>query len=179
VLLAVAFWKVALALHVIAVVFAFGATLAYPVLLGAVTKADTRALPALYRALHAISRRVIMPGLAAIVVLGIYLASELHEWHAFFVQWGLAVAIVIGGVEGAFLGPRERRLVEVADRDVAAATEAGGHRPSAGIPVSTSDGAVTFSAEHDALVRRIGGVGALMDVLVLVTIYFMVARTGG
>jgi hypothetical protein len=160
--LAVAFWEVVLALHIIAVVFAFGATFAYPVLLGAVAKADARALPALYRALHAISQRVIMPGLAAIVVFGIYLASHLHLWSAFFVQWGLAVAIVIGAVEGAYLGRHERSLIEVADRDVAAA----------------GDGEVTFSAEHDSLVRRIGGVGALMDLLVVLTIYFMVAHTG-
>jgi hypothetical protein len=163
VLLAVAFWEVVLALHIIAVVFAFGATFAYPVLLGAVTKADTRALPALYRALHAISQRVIMPGVAAILVFGIYLASKLHEWHAFFVQWGLAVVIVIGAVEGAYLSPREKRLVEVAERDVAAAD---------------TDGAVTFSGEHDSLVRRIGAAGALMDLLVLITIYFMVTHTG-
>ncbi len=162
-LLAVALWEVVLALHIIAVVFAFGATFAYPVLLGAVAKADPRALPALYRALHAISRRVIMPGLAAVIVFGIYLASHLHLWSSFFVQWGLGVAIVIGAVEGAYLGPREKRLIEVADQDVAA----GG-----------GDGAVTFSAEHDSLVRRIGAVGALMDLLVVLTIYFMVARTG-
>jgi hypothetical protein len=157
---AVAFWEVVLALHILAVVVAFGATFAYPVLLGAVTKANPRALPALYRALHAISQRVIMPGLAAIIVFGIYLASHLHLWSAFFVQWGLAVAIVIGGVEGAYLGRRERLLVEVADRDVAAA----------------GDGPVTFSAEHDSLVRRIGAVGALMDLLVVLTVYFMVVR---
>jgi hypothetical protein len=163
VLLAVAFWEVVLALHIIAVVFAFGATFAYPVLLGAVAKADPRALPALYRALHAISQRVIMPGLAAVMVFGIYLASHLHLWSSFFVQWGLGVAIVIGAVEGAYLGPRERRLVEVAERDVAAA----------------GDGdEVTFSTEHDSLVRRIGGVGALIDLLVLITIYFMVTHTG-
>lgn len=161
-LVAVAFYEIVLALHILAVVFAFGATFAYPVLLGAVTKADTRALPALYRALHAISQRVIMPGLAAVVIFGIYLASHLHLWHAFFVQWGIAVAVVIGAVEGAYLGPREKRLVEVADRDMAAA---GG-------------GAVTFGAEHNALVRRIGGVGALMDLLIVLTIYFMVAHTG-
>ncbi len=161
-LLAAALWEVVLALHIVAVVIAFGATFAYPVLLGVVTKSDTRALPALYRALHAISQRVIMPGLAAIVVFGIYLASHLHLWSSFFVQWGLGVAIVIGAVEGAYLGPRERRLVEVADRDLVAA----------------GDGPVTASAEHDALVRRIGAVGALMDLLVVLTIYFMVAHTG-
>src|SRR5580704_18256937 len=103
--LAVAFFEVVLALHILAVVIAFGATFAYPVLLGAVAKADPRALPALYRALHAISQRVIMPGVAAILVFGIYLASHLHLWHAFFVQWGLGVSIVIGAVEGAYLGP--------------------------------------------------------------------------
>ena len=91
-------------------------------------------------------------------MFGIYLASHLHLWSTFFVQWGLGVVIVIGAVEGAYLGPRERRLIEVADRDVAAAGE----------------GPVSFSAEHDSLVRQIGVVGALMDLLVIITIYFMV-----
>jgi len=159
---AVEFYEVVLALHILAVVIAFGATFAYPVLLGTVTKADPRALPALYRALHAISQRVIMPGVAAILVFGIYLASHLHLWNTFFVQWGLGVVIVIGAVEGAYLGPREKRLIEVADRDVAAA----------------DDGPVTFGAEHDSLVRVIGGVGALMDLLVVITIYFMATHTG-
>jgi uncharacterized membrane protein len=159
---AVQFYEVVLALHILAVVIAFGATFAYPVLLGTITKADTRALPALYRALHAISQRVIMPGLALIVIFGIYLASHLHLWSSFFVQWGMGVAIVIGAIEGAYLGPREKRLIEVADRDLAAAGE----------------GPVTFSAEHDSLVKRIGGVGALMDLLVVITIYFMATHTG-
>ncbi len=160
-LVAVAFYEVALSLHILAVVVAFGATFAYPVLLGTITKADPRALPALYRALHAISQRVIMPGLAAIVVFGLYLASHLHLWHAFFVQWGIGVAVVIGAVEGMYLGPREKRLIEAADRDVAAA----------------GAGEVTFGAEHDALVRRIGAIGALMDLLVVITIFFMVLHT--
>lgn len=161
-LVAVAFYEVVLALHILAVVIAFGATFAYPVLLGTITKADPRALPALYRALHAISQRVIMPGVAAILVFGIYLASHLHLWNTFFVQWGLAVVIVIGAVEGAYLGPREKRLIEVADQDLAAA----------------GDGSVTFGGEHDSLVKRIGGVGALMDLLVVITIYFMATHTG-
>ena len=162
VLLAVAFYEVILALHILAVVVAFGATFAYPLLLGAVAKADPRALPALYRALHAISQRVIMPGVAAIVVLGIYLASHLHMWSAFFVQWGIGVAIVIGAVEGMYLGPREKRLIEAADRDVAA----------------VSAGKIAFGAEHDSLVRQVGGVGALMDLLVVMTVFFMVFHTG-
>lgn len=161
-LVAVTFYEVVLALHILAVVFAFGATFAYPVLIGAVAKADARALPALYRALHAISQKVIMPGVAAIVVFGIYLASHLHLWSAFFVQWGIAVAVVIGAVEGIYLGPCEKRLIEAADKDVAAA----------------GSGEVAFGAEHDSLVRQVGAVGALMDLLVVITIFFMVAHTG-
>ena len=159
-LTAVVFFEVVLALHILAVVFAFGATFAYPVLLSAIAKADPRALPALYRAFHAISRTVIMPGLALVVICGIYLASKLHVWSDFFVQWGIGVAIVIGAVEGMVLSRSERRLVEVADRDLAAAGE-GPPQPS---------------AEQSALVRRIGGIGALMDLLVVLTIYFMVVR---
>ena len=68
---------------------------------------------------------------------------------------------MIGAVEGAYLGPREKRLIEAADRDVAAA---GGSE-------------VTFGAEHDSLVRQVGGVGALMDLLVVITIFFMVFHT--
>jgi hypothetical protein len=159
---AVAFFEVVLALHILAVVVAFGATFAYPVFLAAVTKADSRALPSLYRAFHAVSQRVILPGLAVVVICGIYLASKLHVWSDFFVQWGLGVAIVIGAVEGMLLGPSEQRLVEAADRDLAAA----------------GDGPLTPGPEHQSLARRIGAIGAAMDILVVVTIYFMVTHTG-
>lgn len=156
----VAFFDVVLAVHIMAVVFAFGATLAYPVLLGTITKADSRALPALYKALHAISTRVIMPGLTVVLIAGIYMASDHKLWSEFFVQWGLGVVVVIGAVEGMFLSPREKKLVEVADRDLAA----------------SGDGAFAPSAEHDALVKRIGATGAFMDLLVLLTILFMAIK---
>jgi hypothetical protein len=156
----VAFFDVVLAVHIMAVVFAFGATLAYPVLLGTITKADSRALPALYKALHAISTRVIMPGLTVVLIAGIYMASDHKLWSEFFVQWGLGVVVVIGAVEGMFLSPREKKLVEVADRDLAA----------------SGDGAFVPSAEHDALVKKIGATGAFMDLLVLLTILIMAIK---
>lgn len=159
-ILAASFFDIVLAVHIMAVVFAFGATLAYPVLLGTISKADSRALPALYKALHAISTRVIMPGLAVILIAGIYMASDHKLWSEFFVQWGLGVVVVIGAVEGMFLSPNEKRLCEIADRDLAA----------------SGPGEFAPSTEHDALVKRIGATGALMDLLVLVTILFMVIK---
>jgi hypothetical protein len=159
-IVAASFYDFVLAVHIMAVVFAFGATLAYPVLLGTITKADSRALPALYKALHAISTRVIMPGLAVVVICGIYMASDAKLWSEFFVQWGLGVVVAIGAVEGMFLSPNEKRLCAVADRDLAA----------------SGDGAFAPSTVHDILVRRIGAVGALMDLLVLLTILFMAVK---
>lgn len=161
-LVAVAFYEVVIALHILAVVFAFGATFAYPVIFAFAGK-EPRALPTVYRAIHGISQRVITPGLALVVIFGIYLASHLHLWSSFFVQWGLGVSIAIGAVEGMYLGPREKRLIEVAEAEVAAAG---------------ADGEVVQGAEHKSLANSVGAVGALMDLLVILTIYFMVTRTG-
>ena len=36
---------------------------------------------------------------------------------------------------------------------------------------------ISWSAEHDTLVKRIGAVGATMDLLVILTILFMVLKT--
>ncbi len=160
---AVAFFKVVLAIHIMAAVVAFGVRFAYPIIFPVVEKADPRALPAVHRAQLAIGQRLIQPGLGVVLLAGIYLASKLHEWSAFYVQWGFGVVIVLGALGGLFFAPTERRMIELADRDVAAA----------------GDGEVTLSQEYRATARRVAQVGAAMSVLVLVTIYFMVAHTGG
>ena len=79
------------------------------------------------------------PFLGLALLAGIYLASKLHAWSDFYVQWGLGVIIVLGALGGAFFAPRERKLAELAERDVAAA----------------GDGEVTFSEEYQALRRQV------------------------
>jgi hypothetical protein len=73
-------------------------------------------------------------------------------------MWGLAASIVLGASGGLFFSPTERRLIELAERDVAAAT----------------GGEVTVSAEHEALSKRLAIVGTSFSLLVLVTIFIMV-----
>jgi hypothetical protein len=85
---AVTFPDVVLAIHIMAVVIAFGVTFAYPIVFAVFGKADPRSLPALYRAVHTIGTRLILPGLGVVIVAGIYLASHLHMWSHFFVQCG-------------------------------------------------------------------------------------------
>jgi hypothetical protein len=158
-LLAVTLYQVVLAVHIMAVVVAFGVTFAYPVIF-AVAQKRPRSMPDFYRAEKAVGQRVILPGLLIVMLAGIYLASKGHYWKEFWVQWPLGVAILLGGLGGMFFGPTEAKLIEIADRDVAAA----------------GDGEVTFSAEYDVLARRVQIVGGLSSLLVLVTIYIMTVK---
>ncbi len=160
---AVAFFEIVLAVHIMAAVVAFGVTFAYPIIFPVVEKADPRALPALHRAQLAVGQRLIQPGLGVVLIAGIYLASKLHEWSAFYVQWGLGSVVVIGALGGLFFAPTERRMIELSERDVAAA----------------GDGEVTLSPEYRAAARKVAQVGGAMSVLILVTVYFMATHTGG
>jgi hypothetical protein len=156
------FWQYVLAIHIIAVVVAFGVTFAYP-LFGAVgARMDPRAMPWFHRMQSILTQRLISPGLLVVLIAGIYLASKLHQWSAFYVQWGLAIAVVLGGLAGAFFAPNERKLAEIAARDVAAA----------------GDGEVKWSSEYETLRARMVAIGALAGLLVLITVVLMTLQTG-
>src|ERR1700751_1380015 len=116
--IAVTFYTFVLALHIAAIVIAFGVTFAYPVMYGVGLKREPRTMPGFHRIQDYVGKFVISPFLALALLCGIYLASKLEVWSAFYVQWGLAVIIVLGGLGGAFFSPHERKLGELAERDV-------------------------------------------------------------
>jgi hypothetical protein len=93
---------------------------------------------------------------------GIYLASHEHQWSKFYVQWGMAVVVIIGAAAGVFFTPRDRRLAELAQRDIDAA----------------GPGAVTLSAEYESLARQVAIGGTVVNLLILATILFMTVHTG-
>ncbi len=159
---AVTFFTFALAIHIAAVVIAFGVTFAYPVMYAVGASREPRSMPGMHRIQDAVGKFVISPFLGLALLAGIYLASKLHTWSDFYVQWGLGVIIVLGALGGAFFAPNERKLAVLAERDVAAARA----------------GEVSFSAEYRALRTRVFRVNLLGNVLILLTIYFMVAQTG-
>jgi hypothetical protein len=149
-----------MALHIMAVVVAFGVTFAYPVIFAVGAKAQPRSMPLLHRIEYSIERRLVNPALVVVLGAGIFLASDGHHWSEFFVQWGVAVVIVIGAVVGSVLMPASKKAEHLAQRDIAAA----------------GDGEVEFGEEYQALVRRLQVVGTLLSLLVLVTIAFMVTK---
>jgi hypothetical protein len=153
-------YEIVLAVHVMAVVVAFGVTFAYPVMFAVGARHGARSLPLLHRIEYTIERYLINPGLLLVLLAGIFLASDGHHWSEFFVQWGLAAVIVIGGLVGGVMIPTAKRAEQIAERDIAAAP----------------GGDVDFSDEYRAVVKRLTVVGSLLSGLVLLTILFMVVK---
>jgi hypothetical protein len=159
---AVTFYTFVLAAHIASIVIALGVTFAYPVMHAVGMGREKRSMPGFHRIQDAVGKFVISPFLGLALLCGIYLASKLKVWSDFYVQWGLVVIILLGGLGGGFFAPRERKLAELAERDIAAA----------------GDGEVVWSAEYNALRNQVAIVGYIANVLVLLTIYFMTAQTG-
>jgi hypothetical protein len=155
---AVAFVDLVLAVHILAVVAAFGVVFAYPLfgLVGA--RLDPSAMPWFHRMQQLIGRRLINPGLLVVLLAGVYLASKEHQWSAFYVQWGLAAVVAIGALEGAFMIPREGRLAELAKRDLAAGPDQ--------------------SPEYKAVFRQASIGGGVLIAIVIVTIFLMATHAG-
>ena len=149
-----------LGVHISAVVVGFGVTFAYGLMGTVGRRLDPRAMPWLHRMQVVIAQRLINPALTVILLAGVYLASDGHHWHDFFVQWGIGVVLVLGGLEGAVIMPRERRLAQLAERDVAAA----------------GAGEVRFGDDYEATFRQVAALGILADVLVLATIFVMAVK---
>jgi hypothetical protein len=178
--LAASFYEVVLAVHIMAVVIAFGVTFAYPIMFAVAAKHDPRSLPLVHRIEYTVERMLVNPGLGVVLLAGIYLASKGEYWSDFFVQWGLAAVVVIGALIGAVMIPTAKRAETVAARDLAAiagSAAASGGGAGAG---AAGDGEppVQLSDEYRALVRRLSMVGSLLSLIVLVTIVFMALHVG-
>jgi hypothetical protein len=158
---AVFFWQIALAVHIVFVVAAFGLLLVYPFIVIAVERFDRRSVPVLLRVRELLGRSLVNPGLLIVVIAGVYVAADQHQWSQFYVQWGIGAVVVIGALEGAFVIRQSGKLAELAERDIkvsAAATE------------------VTWSSEYLAARSRADQVNALLAVIVVVTIFLMVVQ---
>ena len=153
-------YEFVLALHVLAVVAAFGVTFAYPFIFAIGARHQPRALPLLHRIEYSVERWLVNPMLVVVLGAGIYLASDGHQWSEFFVQWGFGAVIVIGALVGSVTIPSSKRAERLAEEAVAAAGEGQPH----------------FGEEYRAVVRRLQLVGTGLSALVLLTIVFMVVK---
>jgi uncharacterized membrane protein len=152
----VTFYGVVLAVHIMAVVVAFGTMFAYPAFIPWARKNHPHAMPVIHELSGRIGRLVTSPAMVLVLICGFYLASDADAWSETWVSVPLVILIVIGGLGGMFFAPNERKLGELATRDLATGGE--------------------LSAEYDALFRRVATAGLIVCALVLVAIFFMATK---
>jgi uncharacterized membrane protein len=155
-MIALTFFDVVLSLHVMAVVIAFGTTFAYPAFMPWARRNHPTAMPVVHELSDRLGKYVMSPAMVVVLACGIYLASDADVWSESWVSVPLVILVIIGGLGGMFFAPNERKLGQLARRDL----EGGGE----------------LSAEYDDLFRRVAVGGFATMALVLVAIFFMVAK---
>jgi hypothetical protein len=182
---AVMFPQVVLAIHVVVSVAAYGVLICYPVIAAAVERIDPRAVPALLRARLLVSRVLVDPGMVLVVVSGVYLTFEWHQWSQFYVAFGIIVAIVIGGLEGGLVASGTERLAQLAQHDLDLAARvapssggAAGPVPDGGSAADSSAGAGTavWGPAYLAARTRADRVNILLAALVVAVLCVMVVQ---
>lgn len=157
---AVTFYDVVLWVHVSSVVVAFGPTFAYGVFLAIAARDDPRSVPVIYRVLQRIDRSFVTIGATVVLLTGLYLASDAWDFGYFFVAWGVVAIIVLLGLLHGFFLPNERRAERLARRDI---ETAGG-------------GEVRFSREFDEVGAKMARMSPIAGLIVILTVYVMVAK---
>ena len=148
-------YKIALFLHILAVVLAFGPTFGYA-LFFSVAPQYPRATPAILAGVQKCDRYLVNPGMVVLLLAGIGLLTASNgAWDTsdVFVAVGFVAIIALFGLQHGFFQPKVREAKALAERDL----EAGD----------------TLSPEFEALGQRIGQVGTLAGVIVVLTIFFI------
>jgi uncharacterized membrane protein len=157
-MLAITFYSVVLSVHIMAVVVAFGVSFAYPAFIPWARRAHPEAMPVIHELSGRLGRLVMSPAMVLVLICGVYLASDADVWSEVWVSVPLLILIVIGALGGMVFAPSERKLAELARRDLGQGGE--------------------LSAEYDALFRRVAFFGFVTMALVLIAIFFMAAKPG-
>lgn len=149
-------YSVGLFIHVLAVVLAFGPTFAYGIIFSVLPKYP-RSAPAFFEAIRKIDNYLVNPGMLVVLAAGIYLMAK-GNWDGSeaFIAVGFVAIIALFGLQHAFFRPQGRKAQELAERDLS--------------------GGDTFSAEFEEISRRLGTVGPIAGLIVVVAIFFMVVK---
>jgi uncharacterized membrane protein len=152
-------YEISVFLHVSAVVVGFGATFAEAIMFPVAMKAGVRHLPYVHQLQLAINQRFVGPALGLIILTGIYQTID-GDWGfgSFWISATFLIALILGGMSGAYFIPTDRRLAEQVAREI----------EETGKP----------SDEYLAEARREGIVGAIAGLLVIAAIFLMVTKPG-
>jgi Predicted integral membrane protein (DUF2269) len=155
---AITFYDISVFVHVSAVVVGFGATFAESLTFPLALKYGKQHLPYVHRLGIAINQRFASPALLVIIITGIYQTAKNWEFSDFWISATFLIALILGGMNGAYFIPGEKKLLAQVEGELAAGGE--------------------LSADYQRKARQMGMAGALAGLLVLLAVFFMVAKSG-
>ena len=148
-------YKIALFLHILAVVLAFGPTFGYAIFFS-VAPQYPRATPAILTGIQRCDRYLVNPGMIVLLLAGIYLlvaSDDAWDGGDAFISVGFLAIIVLFGLQHAFFRPQTAKAKELAERDLEKGEE--------------------FSPEFEEISERLSNVGKIAGLIVVVAIFFM------
>jgi uncharacterized membrane protein len=145
--------------HVSAVVVGFGATFAEAIMFPVAMKAGVRHLPYVHQLQLAINQRMAGPALGLIILTGIYQTID-ADWGfgSFWISATFLIVIVLGGINGAYFVPTDRKLAVQAQKEL--------------------DETGDVSEDYRQKARTEGIVGAIAGLLILAAVFMMVVKPG-
>lgn len=158
---AVTFYDVVVWLHVTSVVVAFGPTFAFGIFYTLAARKHPRAMPAMIEGVTLVGRSLITIGGVLILLTGIYLSADRWDFSDFFVGWGILALLILLGLTHGYFIPNDQRALRAAERDIEAAGPTG---------------EVKFGEEFDEYSGRSAKLGPIAGLLIILTIYVMVAK---
>ena len=150
-------FSIALFIHVLAVVLAFGPTFGYGFFMAIAERSEPRSVPAILRGILQIDRILVTPGMIVILLAGIYMLADEHiSAGESWVSVGFVAIVVLFGMAHGFFRPQTAKALELAERDLQAGD--------------------ALSAEYEAVSKKLETGGKLAGLIVAITIFFMVVK---
>ncbi len=161
--LALTTYQLSVWIHVTAVVVGLGMTFAEALLFPVAMKMNPRHLPYVHRMQLTINRYVASPALLLILVTGVYQVSEANiSFGDFWISASFAIVIILGGLNGAYFIPSDKKLEAMLTAEIEAA----------------GTGEFTPSEEYMSKAKVQGILGPVTGILIVLAIYLMIVQPG-
>ena len=152
-------YSISLWLHISAAVVGLGATFALAVGFPLALKLDAKYLPFVHHLSLNVNRKLASPALLVLIVTGIYQAVDADSMDQPWVGGTLLIAIILGGLQGSYFVPTDKKLAAMAEKELAA-------------------GATTLSEDYQRQAQREGGIGTVAGILIIIAVFLMVTKPG-
>jgi uncharacterized membrane protein len=153
------FYDIVKWLHISGAVVGLGATFALAIAFPLALRTDPRNLPFVHRLSLDVNRKLASPALLVLIVTGFYMAIDRDLLGEPWVGGPILIAIVLGGLQGSYFVPTDKKLAALAEKELAG-------------------GATTLSEDYQRQAQREGGIGALAGLLIVLAVFLMTVKPG-